>query len=99
MHSTTTDETTVAPVLWSRILRLLWGTPQLLLGVATLYWALARYLLRAEAHHRAGIRSGFVRRAALEAEPDTWTSPLTACTPSVYRVDAAFIARLAPIAA
>ena len=98
MHSTT-EETTAASVLSSRIWRLFLSMPQLLLGVATLYWALARYLLRAEARHRAGIRSGFVRRAALEAEPDTWTSPLTACTPSVYRVDAAFIARLAPIAA
>lgn len=91
MHSTT-DETTAQPVLFSRVWRLLSGMPALLLGVATLYWALARYLLRAKARHRAGIRSGFVRRAALEAGPDSWTSPLSACSPSVYKVDPAFLA-------
>jgi hypothetical protein len=94
MHSTT-DNSPAQPVLFSRIWRLLSGTPALLLGVATLYWALARYLFRAKARHRAGIRSGFVRRAALEAGPDTWRSPLTPCSPSVYQVDAAFIASVA----
>ena len=98
MHSTT-HETTEQPLLLSRIWRVLLRMPQVLLGVATLYFALARYLLRAEARHRAGIRSGFARRAALEAEHDTWTSPLKACSASVYRVDAAFIAHLAPVAA
>jgi|GEM_PF-7046831 len=94
MHSTT-DNNPAQPVLFGRIWRVLLDMPALLLGVATLYWALARYLFRAEARHRAGIRSGFVRRAALEAAPDTWTSPLTACSPSVYQVDPAFIARMA----
>jgi hypothetical protein len=94
MHSTT-ENSTAQPVLFGRIWRVLLGMPALLLGVATLYWALARYLLRAEARHRAGIRTGFVRRAALEVGPDSWTSPLTACSPSIYHVDPAFIARLA----
>jgi pimeloyl-ACP methyl ester carboxylesterase len=67
-------------------------------GVARLYWALARYMLRTSGRQRSGIRAGFVRRAALEAERDTWASPLTACSPSVYRVDDAFIARLLGVA-
>ena len=92
MHSST-DDPTAQPLLFHRLWRMVQSLPQLLRGVVTLYWALARYLLRTEARHRAGIRSGFVRRAALEAEPDSWTSPLTACSASVYRVDPAFLAQ------
>ena len=84
--------------LLSRIWRALLGVPPILIRVAALYWALVRYSLRVGGRHRAGIRRGFARRAALEAEHDAWISPLTACSPSVYRVDAAFIARLASAA-